>query len=109
MLKSQLLASTEITAATNSSAQLLKYADNYAVQVVTSAVDTPVSASVKLQGSNDNSNWADIANTSNNITGTGNILINQQDVGYKYVRAAFAISSGSITSSVIITGKEREV
>lgn len=109
MLKTILLPTTVVSAATNTAAQNLRYADNAAVQVITSAIDAPVSASVKLQASNDNVNWFDIANTSNNITATGNIVINLQDVGYKWLRAAFAIASGTITCKVTVTGKEREV
>lgn len=100
------LESQVISSATNSDAVLLRYIRNYAVQVVTSAVSTPSGASVKLQASNDQTNWSDLAGTSNNITTTGNVVINADGAGYKYVRAVFAISSGTITSEVIFTGKE---
>jgi hypothetical protein len=113
MFKSILLDTTEITSATNSASQLLRYADNCAVQIITSVVgedaEAPDTASVKLQASNDNVNWSDISNTTNNITAVGNIVINLQDIGYKWIRAVFAIADGTMTCKVIATGKERKV
>lgn len=113
MFKSLLLDTTEITSATSSASQSLKFADNCAFQIITSEVgedtEAPVSANVRLQASNDNVNWSDISNTTNNITAVGNIVINLQDVGYKWIRATFAIADGSITCKVLATGKEREV
>lgn len=109
MHKVKLLESQAITAATNSESVKLRYIETYSVQVVTSAVSSPSGASVKLQASNDATNWSDITGTSNNITATGNVVINVAEAGYKYVRAAFLISSGSITSEVIFVGKEHSI
>lgn len=109
MYKAKLLEFTNITAATNSTSQKLRYINTYSVQVNTSAVSTPSGASVKLQSSNDATNWSDIAGTSNNITAVSNVVINVADAGYKYVRAVFSISSGSITTEVIFVGKEHNL
>ena len=105
--KRKLLESTVITTDTNSAAALLRYIEHFAVQIVVSAVSTP-SVEVKLQGSNDNVNWNDLAGTSNSITATGNILINASNVGYKYTRATFVHTSGSVTAEVIFTGREKQ-
>lgn len=61
-------------------------------------------ASVKLQYSNDNQNWDDIASQSKNITADGNVVFNQSGVFYRYIRAALAISSGRLgLTGVVIT------
>lgn len=106
MYKAVILSSQTVNSATNSTSTKLKYIETFAVQVDISSSSSPSGASVKLQASNDDSNWIDISGTSNNITADGNILINVTDAGYKYVRAAFAISSGSFVAVATITGKE---
>lgn len=110
MYKAQMLASQVVDQDTLSTESTnLRYIDNYAVQVHTSAVSSPVGFSVKLQGSNDDTNWVDISGTSNNVTGTGTIIINRVDDGFKYVRAQVNRTSGTITSSILITGRERRI
>ena len=109
MDKRKLLDSTVISAATDTISARLRWIDHLAVQVNTSAVSSPVGVTVKLQASNDDTNWDDLAGTTNSITGTGNVLINAANVGYKYIRASFALTSGTVTSEVIFTGKERNI
>jgi len=109
MHKVKLLQSQVISGATNSSSQMLRYIRDLAVQVVTSSVATPVNAAVKLQSSNDDTNWSDLAGTSNNITAASNVVINVESAGYKHIRAVFTIDSGSITSEVIFVGKEHNI
>ena len=110
MYKAQILSSQQIDQDTLSTESTnLRYIDNYAVQVDVTAVNSPTDFSVKLQGSNDDEHWNDISGTSNNITGTGPILINQVDDGFKYVRAQFNRTSGTVTASILITGRERRV
>lgn len=109
MHKVKLLESAVISSATNSASQKLRYIRDLSVQIIISAVDTPVSASVKLQASNDDTNYSDISGTSSAISATGNVLINVDGAGYKYIRAVFAISSGTITAEVIFVGKEYDI
>ena len=109
MDKRKLLQSQVISAAVDSIEAKLRYIRSFAVQVITSAVAAPSGASVKLQASNDKINWSDLAGTTNAISAISNVVINADGVGYKYVRASFVISSGSITSEVIFTGKEHNV
>lgn len=109
MHKEQILSSQTISSNTNSSVVNLRLIDNYAVQVNVTAVSSPSGGNVKLQGSNDNSNWSDLSGTSNSISATGTILINRVDDGFKYIRAVFEISSGSYTADAVLTGRERKV
>lgn len=97
-----------ISADLDGEAVRLTWIDNFSMQVITSAVSSPT-VSVKLQASNDNINWSDIAGTTNAITSTGNVVINVSGAGYKYVRPSFDHTSGSVTSEVIFVGKERRV
>lgn len=66
-------------------------------------------ASIKFQGSNDNSNWVDIASSSTNITATVNLLYNQSGVYYRYVRPYFTITTGTVTFSNVWIAKDNGV
>lgn len=113
MYKAQILSSTQLNSSGDTSTTVtnLRYIYNYCVHVnITAAANTSGPPTVKLQGSNDNSNWADISGTSNNITGTGTILINRVDDAFKYVKAVFTLGgSDDITVDVLITGREQKV
>ena len=61
---------------------------------------------VKVQGSNDQSNWSDIASATANITATGVSLINVVDAGYKWARAHVTLTAGRINCAIIAAGKE---
>lgn len=105
------------------SANAFKLASSYANAVAGTPVDitaaagggthtvavTALSAAVKLQASNDDSNWADISGSSNNITATSVININVASAGYKYVRAVYTHTAGALDLDVYITGKERRI
>lgn len=67
---------------------------------------TALSGSVKLQSSNDNSNWVDVANTSTNYTASGSIMFDVADPGYKYVRPSFTHTAGQADIETIITGRD---
>lgn len=109
MHKVKLFESAVIAGATNSISQRLRYIRDLSVQIIISAVSSPSGASVKLQASNDDINYTDISGTSSAISATGNILINVDGAGYKYIRAVFAIASGTITAEVIFVGKEHNI
>ena len=65
---------------------------------------TPTSlagATIKVQGSIDCVNFVDVANTSTSITGTGNILWNLTDQGYRCARTSVTLTAGMLNASVI--------
>jgi|OM-RGC.v1.029588659 hypothetical protein len=109
MHKIQFLASTTIDSAQQTSSVNLENIDNYAIQVIVSAVNSPSGITVTLQASNDDTNWIDIADTDTDITETGSVMYDVTDPGYKYVRLDFTRTSGNITASAILTGRERRV
>jgi hypothetical protein len=53
-------------------------------------------ASVKLQASNDNINWVDIADTSNSITVDGQVIESLVDVSWAWVRSYFTATAGMV-------------
>ncbi len=64
--------------------------------------------SLKLQASNDDSNWVDITSASVNITATGSQMIHCTNAGYAWVRGLSALTAGQPALEVIISGKERQ-
>lgn len=70
---------------------------------------TTLNTNVKLQASDDDTNWADISGTSTNITSSSTTIFNQASVGYKYVRAVITHTSGQVDIVSYITGKERRI
>lgn len=59
---------------------------------------------VKLQYSNDNQNWDDIASQTKNIAADGNVVFNLSGVFYRYIRAALTLTSGRLgLTGVVIT------
>lgn len=105
----EFLASTTIDSAQQSSSVNIANIDNYAIQVIVSAVNSPSGITVTLQASNDDTNWIDVDNTETTISATGSVMYDVADPGYKYVRLDFARTSGDITASAILTGRERKV
>lgn len=54
------------------------------------------SASVKLQESNDGTNWVDISGASENLTADGAVLVERlSNFSSAYIRAVYATSGGS--------------
>jgi hypothetical protein len=53
----------------------------------------------KLQGSNDGTNYTDLASQTVTITGDGSSLFNQYGVYYRYVKANLAMTAGQLTIS----------
>ena len=60
---------------------------------------------VKYQGSNDGTNWTDLA-AATNITAAGNILNEKLDPMFDYVRAYFTMTAGqiSIAQNTLVKG-----
>lgn len=77
---------------------------NYSVYGVFSGSD--VAGTLKLQVSNDNSNYIDLSGGSSSITSSGDAIFNITDAGYRYVRYDWAYSSGTGNITVIFCAKE---
>jgi len=62
-------------------------------------------ASMKLQGSQDSSNWFDLG-VSSNITATANLLLEKVDPSLRYIRAYYTMTAGqvSFTQYTIVKG-----
>lgn len=61
-------------------------------------------ATLKLQASNDNTNWTDIPDASYSISASGNSIINVDGAAYRYVRAVFTPGSGALSMTVSLNG-----
>lgn len=61
-------------------------------------------ANVKLQKSNDNSNWVD-EGSATNITADGNVFLEKVDPASKFMRVAYTLTAGSLSASNVIIGK----
>lgn len=105
-MRSLALESQSVSADLASTAVSTRYVDLLAVQVNITAVSSPV-ATGKLQVSEDNSNWSDVDGSSFNISAIGTHSISVSDFAHRWVRASFAVTSGTFTAEVLIAGKER--
>lgn len=54
-----------------------------------------LAGSIKLQASNDGSNWEDVASSSQTFAGNGQFLWNVTTAFYRYVRVVATITGGS--------------
>ena len=77
---------------------------NYSIQAVWSAGATPV-GSLKLQATNDGTNWVDIACSSTEVTGnTGSVMYAIAAHSYDQVRLYYTWTSGSATLNAYFKG-----
>lgn len=65
-------------------------------------------ATVTYQASNDGSNWTNLASATS-ITADANLLFEDADIAYNYVRAVYAITAGRMSVQTILTGRERRI
>lgn len=108
MLKTKPL-SGAVSATTNSSAVLVKYADHLTVQIIPAGASS-ANYAAKLQSSNDGTNWDDIASATTTLTDDTTKSISVSNTGFKWLRAVFTRTGGSFTDlTVLVTGKERRV
>lgn len=79
--------------------------DSLCYVMVVTAASTPNTANITLQGSIDGTNWVAVGSAVN-ITTNGVQTLSIVDPVYRYYRVAFAIASGSYTStlSVLVKG-----
>lgn len=104
-MRVKILPATSITAPVSTDSVSMRYINDVSAQIVVTAASSPGTASVKLQASNDNTNWVDVGSATNITTNT-TILLEDTDVSYAFLRVTFAIASGSFTAEVIVSGKE---
>lgn len=87
------------------SSQSLNQIFSYSIQAVyTGAPD----GTIKLQASNDNSNWVDVTSSSVALTSSGNGIWNVSGSNYQYVRVKYTDGgvggTGALTVLVFIRG-----
>lgn len=90
-----------LDSSTNSAVEDLSQDYGFCAQIVFTG--TGLNGTFKLQASNDNLNWSDIANTSQAVTaltGTSSALWNIDAAYYNYVRISWTNSSGTGTVTV---------
>lgn len=98
-------AGTSLGASGNSSAGNISQVIGYSIQAVWSAGSTPVGV-LKLQSSNDGSNWNDISGATANVSGdTGSAMFNVTDAYYNQVRLVYTRTSGSGTINASLVSK----
>lgn len=59
--------------------------------------------SVKLQASNDGTNYADLANQTGTITATANFIFTITQPSFKYLRAVYVIGTANLTCVTTIS------
>ncbi len=118
-INKQIVAAQALNVSSNGDYQPLKNIYTYAMAVIITGTPT---GSVKLQASNDPetndtssngslpvpTNWTDIANSSFNVTTSGETMWNVNAVGYNYVRVVYTDGSSGVstaTMKVIFNGK----
>lgn len=111
---------TALALNTNRNSDYVPLKNIYLYSIMVIITGTPT-GSIKLQASNDPEtndtvplsdappvNWADIANTSVNVSAAGNTFYNVTDVAYNYVRVVYTdTSSGASTATakIIVNAK----
>lgn len=96
---------TSVTASSNSEVVSLDFIYGFSAQIKWTS--TTASATIKLQASNDNVSFVDIAGTTQTVNNNnGDLIVNLDNVFYKYFRAAITYTSGTVTTiKVIVNGK----
>lgn len=115
ILNEKLLNAVDASVSQNSAHGLLASAFGYSLQAVITGTAT---GTLKLQGSNDPvpdasflvptftvSNWTDILDSTQSVTGAGTLLYNVEGVFYNWVRAVYTASSGTGTITIIFNSK----
>lgn len=65
-----------------------------------------LAGSLKLQASNDNSDWVDVGNSTQSVTSATSHLWNITSAEYRYIRPVWTASSGSGNITVVLYAKE---
>jgi hypothetical protein len=106
MAKSNTLLAT-VSAAANKTSGVLNLGDmaTGSIQVVFTGTD--LAGTLQLQGSVDNTNWADLAGQSVSVTSSVGHIYDITPTGVQYFRVTWTYSSG--TGNISITGQIKEM
>lgn len=77
-------------------------------QVTVSSGSTP-NVTVKLQVSDDNTNWVDISGATTTISSDTTDIIEVNNVASRYVRVVETVNSGSGNIKILLAGKEQAI
>ena len=100
-----LINNVRMNASITSSAFDLVHKYVYCIQAVWTGAG--VDGTFKLQASNDNSNWEDIASSATVAAGAGSYMWNVNAVGYRYVKVVFTkagASDGYVSVTINVKG-----
>ncbi len=78
--------------------------ETFCIQAVVTAAASIVGA-FKIQLSNDNTNWTDVASSSQAVSTDGTFAWNVEHAGYLWVRLVFTYTSGDATGNAVINSK----
>lgn len=103
LLNSSIVSNGDMSADITSSVIEIKEARSYCIQTVYSGTPT---GTLKVQGSNDNTNWSDVSGLSVSLSGSsGSSLLSDAAPAYAYVRLFYDATSGSGTLNAILNAK----
>lgn len=102
LLNIQTITNGDMSGNLTSSVTEIKEARRYGVQLIYTGTPT---GTLKLQGSNDNTNWTDLTSQSVSLTGSAGSKILTDDADYSFVRTVYVFGSGTGTLNTIITAK----
>jgi hypothetical protein len=70
---------------------------------------TAIAGSLKLQASNDGTNWADISGASVSISGDASLIYEKASAQYRFVRAALSLTAGAADVEVSLFARASSV
>ena len=94
------------SAAANATSGVLDIADMPTASCQIVFTGTDVVGSLKLQGSTDNTNWANLPNTTQGVTASTGHIYDITPTGVQYFRVFWTYTSG--TGNITITGQIKE-
>lgn len=103
-----LIKDTAAAATTNHTGVKVRKIDLISCAATVSSGSTP-NITVKLQASDDNTNWVDISGASSTITSDTTDIIEVADFASKWIRVVETVNSGSGDIKIILSGKERAI
>jgi hypothetical protein len=77
----------------------------YVVACIQAVFTGTPDGTLKLQISNDDTNWTDYTGSSEAISGAGNFAWNIINIGFQYVRLVYTRSSSTGSLSATVSGK----
>ena len=95
-----------VSAASNRESAPIDLGDSigYSVHTVISGAD--IAGTLKLQSSNDNTNWVDVANSSVSITSAADNMHDISNAQYRYVKVVWTATSGTGNMTCTFIGKD---